>query len=311
MKLRLPPLNTLRLFEAAGRHLSFKKAAEELHVTPSAVSHGIQTLEAWLHVPLFHRTRRGLALTEAGTSYLPCVREALTLLAKGSDVLPGRQSGGTIAISSAPTFAARWLIPNLPRFRAEFPDIEVAIDTSYRRVEFPMDGVDVAIRVGQEPSGRLESILLVSESLFPVCSPRLVSEMGHPLDLAAAPLIHVSTVSEDWPTWAEAAGVPGLDLGRGLRVDTIGMAFDAAIQGLGVMVGRAPLVDSDIAAGRLVQCHPVAVPATRGHWLVYPREAIERAEVAAFTSWILREMGRDERAPADGPERPRRRRPQT
>lgn len=290
MGYRLPPLNTLRLFEAAGRLLSFKLAADTLHVTPSAVSHGVQSLEEWLGVPLFHRTSRGLGLTEAGAAYLPCVQEALANLAAGSRHLPGTAASGKLSISSAPTFAARWLIPNLPAFRARNPNIEVVIDTSRRRMEFPLDGFDLAIRRGDETSPKLESTLLIRENLFPVCAPRMLSEAGGALDLSRVPLIHVSTVNEDWAMWARAANLGGLDVESGLRFDTIQMAFEAAVQGLGVAIGRAPLVDADIAAERLVQCHPTVVSATRGHWLVCEKEALKRPEIAAFRSWILSEI---------------------
>ena len=287
MSLRLPPLNTLRLFEAAGRHLNFKKAADELRVTPSAVSHGIQSLEAWLGVPLFFRTSRGLALTEAGAAYLPCVREALTTLALGSEKVPGRALTGTLAISSAPTFAVRWLVPNLPKFRVLYPDIEVVIDTSHRRVEFPVDGVDVAIRLGAEPSPKLDSIELVQETLFPVCSPDLLKKSGGKIDFSKATLIHVSSTSEDWSAWAKGVGLPNLDISRGLRFDTIQMAFEAAVQGLGVAIGRIPLVDADLAAGRLVRCHERSIGGSLGYWMVNAKESSHRPEIMTFRKWII------------------------
>lgn len=290
MKFRLPPLNTLRLFESAGRNLSFKKAAKDLNVTPSAVSHGIQTLEDWLGLQLFFRTSRGLALTEAGEAYLPCVREALAALSAGSARLPGKAPSGKLTISSAPTFAARWLIPNLPTFRAQCPDIDVVIDSSHRRVEFPLDGVDIAIRRGNDPSPKLDSVLLAPERLFPVCAPNLVRKVGGTVDLSTATLIHVTTTSDDWEAWGNGAGVAGLDLSRGLRFDTIQMAFDAAVHGLGVAIGRSPLVDSEIAGGRLAQCHKQSVLGAHGHWFVCPKEAVNRAEVAAFRTWILSKM---------------------
>lgn len=287
MSFRLPPLNTLRLFEAAGRHLSFKKAAEELRVTPSGVSHGIQSLEEWLGVPLFFRTSRGLALTEAGAAYLPCVREALTTLALGSEKVPGRALTGTLSISSAPTFAARWLVPNLPRFRVLYPDIDVDIDTSHRRVEFPVDGIDIAIRVGAEPSPKLDSIQLIQETLFPVCSPNLFKKSGGKIDFSKATLIHVSSISEDWSAWAKGVGLPDLDISRGLRFDTIQMAFEAAVQGLGAAIGRTPLVDVDLAAGRLVKCHERSIGGSLGYWMVNAKESARRPEILAFRKWVL------------------------
>jgi len=286
MSFRLPPLNTLRLFEAGGRHLSFKKAAEELHVTPSAVSHGIQSLEEWLGVPLFFRTSQGLALTEAGDAYLPCVREALTTLALGSEKVPGRALTGTLSISSAPTFAARWLVPNLPKFRVLYPDIEVVIDTAHRRVEFPVDGVDIAIRLGAEPSPKLDSIQLVQETLFPVSSPDLLRKWGGKIDFSKTTLIHVSSTREDWSAWAKGAGLLDLNISRGLRFDTIQMAFEAAVQGLGVAIGRTPLVDADLTTGRLVKCHERSIDGSLGYWIVNAKESSHRPEIMAFRKWI-------------------------
>src|SRR3546814_846893 len=178
MPLRLPPLNTLRLFEAAGRHKSFKNAAEELHVTPSAVSHGIQTLEDWLGTPLFHRGARGLSLTPTGDAFLPYVREALTLLANASERVPGRRATGALAVSVAPTFASRWLIPKLGKFQAEHPDIAITLNTSRNHVQFPLDGQDLAIRMARKEQAGSDWIHLVRETLVPVCSPDL--SRSHP-----------------------------------------------------------------------------------------------------------------------------------
>src|SRR5579885_1397960 len=146
MRRRLPPLNSLRLFEAAARLLSFKNAAEELLLTPSAVSHGIQTLEDWLGVPLFVRTARGLVLSDSGRDYYPIVTQALDLLSQGSGRIMSRNGQGVLAVSAAPTFAARWLLPRLQRFRELHPEIRVIIDTSQERTELSEAGADLAIR---------------------------------------------------------------------------------------------------------------------------------------------------------------------
>src|ERR1700678_3491516 len=145
MAFRLPPLSTLRVFEAAARYSSFRKAADELNLTASAVSHGIQTLESWLGVELFHRKARSLRVTSAGEAYAPMVNQALTILAKATEQLPGRAATGTLSISSAPTFANKILLPRLEKFVAQFPDIRVTIDTSQRRVDLTLDEFDVAI----------------------------------------------------------------------------------------------------------------------------------------------------------------------
>lgn len=293
MSFRLPPLNALRLFEAAGRHLSFKLAAEELNVTPSAVSHGIKSLEDWLGVALFDRGPRGLVLTEAGAGYLPGVREALEKLAAATEALPGRRASGRLSVSVAPSFAKRWLIPNLPTFKESHPDIEVVLDISHRQVDFPRESLDLAIRMGQGDWPGLQAVCLGVESLVPVCAPRLAESIGMARDLVDQTLLHVSSVSEDWAAWASAAGVEGLGFGavQGLRFDTIDMALDAAAQGAGVAIGRLPLIDADLAAERLVAVLGPPRRVRTGYWLTAGREAFGWREVVAFRDWIQAALG--------------------
>ncbi|HYG89717.1 MAG TPA: transcriptional regulator GcvA [Azospirillum sp.] len=291
MAYRLPPLTTLRLFEAAGRHLSFKRAAEELNLTPSAVSHGIQTLEEWLGVALFVRGNRTLALTPAGSAYLPRVQSALEALAGATDAVPGRRSGGHLSISVAPTFALRWLIPRLPAFNERHPGISVSLDTAHRQLDFPRDGVDLGIRLGRGPWPALAAVKLLEEVLVPVCAPDLAARIRTVEDLRGVPLLHVASVSEDWPAWLEATGNTGVvDVAQGLRFDALHLATDAAMQGLGVAVGRRPTVDPQIAAGTLVPVLGPPVPAHAAWWLVGARESAHRPDVAAFRAWLRAEM---------------------
>ena len=182
MAFRLPPLSSLRVFEAAARHASFRKAAEELNLTASAVSHGVQTLESWLGVELFHRETRGLRLTGAGEVYAPLVNQALTVLAKATDQLPGRKATGTLSVSVAPTFAHRILLPRLEHFALQFPDIRVRIDTSQRLVDLTLDDFDVAIRFAPMKKPASNWTLLAKETLVPVCSPRFKEQLAEPVD---------------------------------------------------------------------------------------------------------------------------------
>lgn len=294
MAYRLPPLNTLRLFEAAGRHQSFKAAAEELHLTPSAVSHGIQTLEEWLGVELFLRGNRSLSLTPAGHAYLPRVRDALHLLALATESVPGRAPSGRLSVSAAPTFALRWLIPRLPAFQERHPAITVALDTAHRVVEFPRDGIDAGIRLGRGDWPGLAVLKLMEEDLVPVAAPALAARIACPADLATVPLLHVADVSEDWTAWAEAAGLPPSALGdglkRGLRLDAIHMAVDAAVRGLGVIIGRRPTVDPELASGQLVEVMGPRLRAKSAYWLVTARDSLRRPEVAAFRAWMRAEF---------------------
>jgi DNA-binding transcriptional LysR family regulator len=310
MAFRLPPLSSLRVFEAAARHSSFRKAADELNLTASAVSHGIQTLENWLGVELFYRESRGLRLTGAGEVYAPLVNQALSVLAKATEQLPGRAATGTLSLSCAPTIANRILLPRLPRFVEQFPDIRLTIDTSHRLVDLTLDDFDVAIRPASTKKPAPNWTLLVTETLVPVCSPGLkeqfgTAELAHLL--SKAPLIHVTSVSADWSHWFRASGLEMPDsIDDGLRVDTIHMAFEAAIRGLGVALGRRPLVDDDIAAGRLIPLAKQAVPSGNGYWLVTSETEFQKPEVKTFRRWLLSELsaGADHNDPAQGASRP-------
>lgn len=295
MAFRLPPLSSLRVFEAAARHGSFRKAAEELNLTASAVSHGIQTLENWLGVELFHREARGLRLTEAGGIYAPLVNQALSVLAQATEQLPGRRATGTLSVSSAPTFAAKILLPRLDSFLRQFPHIHLTVDTSHRLVDLALDGFDAAIRRGSTEKPAPGWTLLATETLVPVCSPGLRAELGaaETADLLSrSPLIHVTSVSADWTHWFRIMGsVAPPSLEGGLHVDTVQMAFEAAARGLGVALGRRPLVDDDVATGRLVPLLSEAVPSGGGYWLVTSQTEFQKPEVKQFRRWLLSELG--------------------
>ncbi len=293
MPLRLPPLPALRLFEAAGRHKSFKMAAAELGLTPSAVSHGIVGLEGWLGVQLFLRGPRGLSLTREGEEFLPYVSEALSLVAIGTQRLPSLRADRSISISCAPTFAARWLLPGLARFRERFPELGISVDTTRRQIGFPGDGVDLAIRIGAGPWPGLWSTFLLGEKLVPVCAPGyLAGRKGADgsIDLRRATLIHVSTASEDWASWAAGAGLGDIELAGGLRFDTIHLALDAAAAGLGVAIGRLPLAERELQAGSLVTASAYVTDSATGYWLLGAEAAAGRKDLVAFRTWLEEEM---------------------
>jgi len=294
MAFRLPPLNSLRMFEAAARHNSFRKAADELNITASAVSHGIQTLENWLGVELFVRLSRGLQLTSAGELYLPVVHQALGLLATATDHLPGRKPTGTLSLSSAPTFASKILLPRLDKFMVRYPQIRLTIDTSHRLVDLALDEFDAAIRYCSIEMPAPDWTCLMAETLLPVASPLLVRRFpDQPLDqlLSKARLIHVTSASADWNHWFRATGreVPASIEGW-LRVDTMQMAFDAAIRGLGIVLGRLPLVDDDIASGCLVPLDRQPIPSNSGYWLVTAQSEFQKPEVKLFRQWLSSEF---------------------
>lgn len=295
MVLKLPPLNGLRLFEAAGRLRSFKKAAAELHVTPSAVSHAIQTLEDWLGVELFHRGARSLSLTGAGEQYLPAVSKALNELSIATEAVPGRRATGSLSISAAPTFASRWLLPRLEEFLSEFPDITVTIDTALRQIEFPLDGIDLAIRMSRESRPGGTWLRLFREALVPVCAPSLLERhrtLSREELLAALPLIHITTVSEDWEQWRLATGMSIPSKREGLRFDTLHMALQAATQGLGIVLGRRPVIDADLSQNRLAAIGWAPIPAATYYWLVGSELTFERPEAKLFRKWLIGEIAR-------------------
>lgn len=299
MRRRLPPLNALRLFEASARLLSFKNAADELLLTPSAVSHGIQSLEEWLGVPLFLRTTRGLVLSEAGAEYLPVVTGALDALAAGSARISSRSGKSVLAISSAPTFAARWLLPRLHDFRARHPELRVVIDTARERAELSEGGADVAIRLGRGKWQGLISELVLKEELVPVCSPAILDRVKNLDNIEEAPLIHVSTTSVEWVAWARQAGRKPPDIAKGLHFDTLHMAFEAASQGLGVALGRKPLVNPELADRRLVEVWGSPFVSDTAYWLVSSETSAEEPRIVAFRSWMREQIGLagDERRP--------------
>jgi DNA-binding transcriptional LysR family regulator len=294
---RLPPLNSLRLFEVAGRRSSFKSAAEELDISASAVSHGIQSLEDWLGVPLFIRSSRALGLTDAGASYLPAVQKALALLASATDRVPSSRPRSRLAMSVTPTFASRILLPRLTRFTAGRPSLRIDLDTSYRTVEFPQDGFDIAIRLGKGSWPGVVAVPLLNETLVPVCSPALLQTRDLPISLCDAPLIHLTRVVEDWNTWARITGYGSIDCKRGLMVDSIQMTIDAAVQGLGIALGHRPIVDDELDSGALVTIGLPSARAEAGYWLVGLPETMGRPEIVEFRKWLQQEMAEFQQAP--------------
>jgi len=249
-------------------------------------------LEQALGVELFIRESRRLSLTPEGADYLPYVSEALSLIAMGTQRLPNHRANRTIAVSCAPTLASRWLLPRLHGFSKRWPNVSVSVDTSRGQVGFPVDGFDFALRMSRAPVAGAAWTRLFGERLVPVCSPAyrdtLVDEAGA-IDLRRATLIHVTPASEDWQAWLDGGGIAGVESAGGLRFDTIQLAFEAAIEGLGVALGRRPLVDRDLAAGALVVLSPEERIAQTAYWLVSADGANHRPDLLRFKQWLLRE----------------------
>ena len=294
MSQQLPPLTTLRSFEASARLLSFSKAADELHVTHGAVSRAVRHLEDHLGVKLFKRSVRAVNLTATGAAYAASVRDVLGRLAAATAVIMDQQSMGVLNISTLDSFAAKWLIPRLFRFRQAHGDIDVRLATSVKLADFVNDGIDIAIRYGSGRYPGVKAELLMREEVFPVCSPMLVKG-AHPLK-SAADLKHHTLIHDafeiDWAMWLKTAGVEGVDPHRGPRFASSDHAVQAAIQGEGVVLGRSALVGDDLKAGRLVKPFSVSLPADLAYYVAYPAQTSQRPKVRAFRDWLFEEVGR-------------------
>lgn len=290
----LPPLKALHVFEVAGRHLSFTRAAEELHVTQAAVSHQIKKLEEQLGIKLFRRLNRRLLLTEEGQIYLPAVREALRHIGHATDQLMAKHRSGVLTVSVLPSFAAKWLVPRLHKFRDLYPDVDVRVSAFEWPVDFGRDEVDLAIRYGRGKWPGLRADPLLTEDVFPVCSPALLQDgppLREPADLHRHTLLHDDYSREDWRIWLRAAGAGDVDPRRGLSFSHTSIMLEAAESGQGVALGRTPLVADDLARGRLVKPFEISLPADYAYYVVCPVEAADRPKIVAFREWLLDEAG--------------------
>jgi LysR family glycine cleavage system transcriptional activator len=298
MARRLPPLNALRAFEAAARHLSFTRAAEELHVTQAAISHQVKALEEHLGRKLFRRLNRALLLTDDGQAYLPSVSRAFTLLNDATSDLLTKQAPGPLTVSALPSFAARWLVPRLGRFRHIRPDIDLRIDPSTALADFAGGDVDVGIRYGRGKYPGMRADWLMTEDIFPVCSPALL-QGSHPLhdaqDLEHQVLLH-DDGHGDWRTWLLAAGVDRVDPARGPIFTDSSMLIQAAMAAQGVALARGVLAADELAAGRLVRPFTLSLPTEYAYYLVCPVNTAEQPKIAAFRDWLLGEARRESSA---------------
>ena len=289
----LPPLNTLRAFDAAARYGSISRAAEALNVTHGAVSKQIAGLEAYLGMPVFERTARGLVPTEAGALLAPIVAQALDSMADGIRRLKRGSGPATLTISVLPSFAAHWLIHRLPRFLDRHPGIDVRFFTTRRVVDLTREDVDVAIRYGRGDWLGVHAERFLEETLSPVCAPALLAR--HPgLTLAEMPrhAIHSHhTDAANWRRWREASGLPQDDAPAAAVYDDTALAMQAVLGGQGIILGRSPLVADDLAAGRLVALSDVRISSADANYLVCLERQRRRTSVRAFRDWLIAEAG--------------------
>lgn len=290
MSARLPSLTGLRAFEAAARHLSFTRAAEELNVTQTAISHQIRRLEDQLGLKLFVRRHRALGLTQAGAAYLPAVSGAFDDLRRATARITAARDEGVLTVSTLPTLAAKWLVPRLMEFQERHPDIEVRLTTTTALVDLRRDDVDLAIRYGRGAWPGLRADFLMNDELFPVCAPDYPQKAGpldSPADLANHTLLHVSPNPESWRQWLTAAGYPDLQGRRNITFDLQLTAMEAAMDGMGVAIARTRTAERDLKAGRLIRPFALTAPLGAGFYVVVPEEEADLPKIAAFRNWLL------------------------
>ncbi|MCE9522468.1 MAG: LysR family transcriptional regulator [Alphaproteobacteria bacterium] len=281
----LPPLNGLRAFEVAARTGSYVSAAAELHVSPSAVSRLVKLLEQRLNVALFERLPNGLVLTERGAAYLSDLTAAFDRIGQATERLT---SSGSMAllIGAGPTLAMRWLIPRLPGFHKKHPDIDVRLSTAIAGADPMRPDWTAAIRAGDGAWPGFASHFLFTADLFPVCAPALARGLRTPSDLSKTMILQVANAPEDWALWLKAADVH-FELGHSKQFDYPAFALQAALDGLGVAMARAPFVADDLAAGRLVRPFGLNVPKGAGWWLVHRPHHEGNPALQAFRAWLL------------------------
>lgn len=294
MSRRSVPLNGLRAFEAAARHLSFAKGADELNVTPAAISQQIRSLEDFLGETLFIRSSRGIELSLAGKACLPHLQTAFDQIDFAVSAACTVGQSRPLTIRAAPCLATKWLLPRLPEFQAAFPDIEIVISASAQIYEFRPSEMDMILRVRNPGFSGLTAERVLTESVFPICSPQAI--LGNPLDTPADlehhTLLHDDTMNKvetfpDWTRWLEFAGVPHLATTRGHRFSLSTLAIDATMGGRGVSLGRSALIETELNEGRLIRPFDLQYPVTHDYFLIYPKDSPSIEPMMAFRDWVI------------------------
>jgi len=281
-----PPLKALQAFEAAARRGSFIGAAQELNVTPSAVSQQIRALELRLARPLFDRQANGVSLTLAGRRYAAGLGQAFALIDEATATVLNRRARQRLSIRVPTSFASQWIAPRLDLFRAAHPAIDIHLTALGGSLEQSAGSIDAEIRYGSGDWGKVEALELLREEVFPVCSPGLARELRRPGDLRRCELLHVPGYAEDWDAWLGRAGVRGVNTAEGLFFDQSIMAIRAAMEGKGVALGRSSLIERELAAGLLVAPFSHRLHGTGAYWFVATAQKASMPKVAAFREWL-------------------------
>jgi len=291
---RLPSITALRALEASSRLLSFTKAADELFITQSAVSHQIRYLEDLWGFKLFERQGRRLITTKEGQMIVPVVREFLENMTRVLGEITNTENRSSIRVSLVQSLAVKWLVPRLGRFNELYPEITVWIQTSDDIVDFAIDEVDMAIRLGHGEWTGYHLDLLLREYVFPVASPDLLKRLGYPEkpdDLLHYPLLYRHSYDNcpRWRDWFRDAGIAIKSLPRGSRFPDTSIAVQAAVDHQGIALARSAHVEAELAAGRLIKLFDVFSPSPVSYYIVCPQSAIKQARIAAFRNWLLEE----------------------
>lgn len=299
MTRRLPPLNALRAFEAAARNGSLTRAAQELSVTQGAVSRHVSQLEDWLGLRLCARLRRGIEITPEGAAFAAVLATAFDQIETQVRRLQHRPQDNTLRIKLPPTFAIRWFVPRLARFHALHRQIDVQITTSHQTVDFDREDIDICIHSGPAPLAGVACRRLFGEILLPVCSPGLLRRTGAPAapaDLSQHVLLCSMHRPDDWPTWLEAAAVDTVDGNSGLKFENSALAYQAAIDELGIVMAQRAFVEEDLRTGRLVAPLALRAKTSSAYYLAYPGAKRGAPLVKAFEQWIVQEADAMEEA---------------
>jgi len=297
----MPSLNSLRTFESAARHGSFKLAAGELFVTHSAVSHQVKQLEQALGVELFLRKPRSVELTRAGRYYYPLLRDAFDRIAEATDLVLNSQLQSTLTVQVYSTFAIRWLIPRLTLLNQTNPELQPRLVTSQTDVDFEQDDVDACVMIGQASNAHLRYDYLFSSRVFPICSPSMLESYAiedDPSKLADAPILQVYPSRGDWSVWLEQNDVKGVDPEAGQQFDSYDLAMNTAMQGLGVALGMEPFVNRDLEAGLLVEPYADRRTYVPEDWyLVCRKDKADYPDIASFREWLFGQVAADTSMP--------------
>ena len=299
---KIAHLNSLRAFEASARHLSFVLAAKELNVTPAAVGQQVRQLEDWLGVKLFHRVSSGqsrLTLTDAAKPALTPLSKGFEHLANGLALLSNKPQGNTLTVSVSPAFAAKWLLPRIDQFQTAHPEIDLRLDTNIRMLDYLNEGVDIGVRYGLGDWPELASLLLMKEDIYPVCSPRLVEQgLRSPQDLANFALLHDTSLPSgtgfpSWHNWIQEMALSNIDATKGLKINNSASVIQAAVNGLGVALGRSVLAADDLNYGSLVRpfsqhCSQLQM----AYYAVWHPSNDHNAAILAFKQWLQQQVRR-------------------